>query len=136
MNWTTFVGLTVGLLVIAFARLRVEARRQALVNGLLVIPTAILLFFYAWFYNQWLTVGAALALAMAIAVVWWIVYGSYLPAPTSDNISVWGQEIKKPSPAETAALEAEVKRLNEEKRKMEEEIKRLKGARGGDEAQE
>jgi cell division protein FtsB len=62
--------------------------------------------------------------------VWWVAYGSYLPAPTSDNIKVWGQEDgSKPIKRETATiavLEEEMQKLKEEKEKMEEELKRLK----------
>ena len=68
--------------------------------------------------------------------VWWVAYGSYLPAPTSDNIKVWGQEEdgSKPINRETATiavLEEEVQKLKEEKEEMEEELKKLKAKQNG-----
>jgi len=135
MTLSTLLALTLLLIVIAVARLRVEPGRRAVVNWAMVFPTAIVLLIYAWFFNQWLTVGASVIIAAILVAVWWVVYGSYLPPPTSDNIKVWGQEDgSKPIKRETATiavLEEEVQKLKEEKEKMEEELKKLKAKQNG-----
>ena len=135
MTLSPLLALTLLLIVIAFARLRVEPGRRAVVNWAMVFPTAIVLLIYAWFFNQWLTVGASVIIAAILVAVWWVAYGSYLPAPTSDNIKVWGQEDgSKPIKPETttiAVLEEEVQKLKEEKEKAEEELKRLKAKQNG-----
>lgn len=130
VNWSLLLGLTLAICTTAFIRLRVEPRRAGLVNWLVVYPGAVVLFLYAWFFSKWMEVGSAVV-AMAIIVgVWWVVYGSYLPPPTSDNISVWGQEAKKPSVA-AAEAQAEVERLKKEKEELEKELEELKAKRNG-----
>ena len=71
-----------------------------------------------------------LAATAVIVGVWWVAYGSYLPPPTSDNISVWGQEAKKPTQVAAEAQE-EVERLKKEKEELEKELKELKAKRNG-----
>ncbi len=135
MALSTLLPLTALLCVVALARLRIEPRRRAVVNWAMVFPTAMVLLIYAWFFNQWLTVGASVALAAMLVALWWVAYGSYLPPPTSDNIKVWGQEDGskpiKPETATIAVLEEEVEKLKEEKEKAEEELKRLKAKQNG-----
>ena len=125
MNWSLLLGLTVVLCIIAFLRLRTEKQRGRVTNWFLVYPGAVVILLYAWFYSHWWElIGALLATALVVGV-WWIAYGSYLPSPTSDNISVWGQEAKKPSVA-AAEAQAEVERLKKEKEELEKELARLK----------
>ncbi len=125
MNFSTLLPLTALLLVVAFVWLRVEPKRRAVANWFLLYPVALFLFIYAWFFSQWLTVGVSVAVVIVIVGVWWFVYGSYLPSPTSDNISVWGQEAKKPSVV-AAEAQAEVEQLKKEKEELEKELEKLK----------
>lgn len=134
MNWSTLIGITAIVLVIAFSWLRAEKSRRRIVNGFIVLPGGIVMLLYAWVYNQWLALGIGIAIAAGVVGAWWFAYGSYLPPPTSDSIKVWGQEAKIPpqsEPASIAALEKEVQRLKEEKERMEEELKRLKAKQNG-----
>ena len=130
VNWQLALGLTVALCVIAFFRLRTEKRRILVTNWLVVYPGAVVILLYAWFFAKWLEVGIALAATAVIVGVWWVVYGSYLPPPTSDNISVWGQEAKKPTQV-AAEAQAEVERLKKEKEELEKELEELKAKRNG-----
>jgi hypothetical protein len=91
----------------------------------LVAPTAWLTAIWANHYTRWPEVGIALAIAGTITGGWWLARGRKLPAPTSDNIKVWGQESgPRPKPQE---LQAEINRLKEEKERLEAELRRLKG---------
>ncbi|HLB46879.1 MAG TPA: hypothetical protein VJL59_07620 [Anaerolineales bacterium] len=130
VNWSLLLGLTVALCIIAFFRLRTEKRRVQVTNWLVVYPGAVVILLYAWFFAKWLEVGIALAATAVIVGVWWVAYGSYLPPPTSDNISVWGQEAKKPTQVAAEAQE-EVERLKKEKEELEKELKELKAKRNG-----
>ena len=128
MNGSTVFGLTALLLIVAFSRLRIEPRRARLANWALVYPTMVLLFFYAWFGSQWINVGASLTLTAVIVGAWWAAYGRKLATPTSDNISVWGQDVKKPTMSEA---QAEIERLKQEKEELEKELQELKAKRNG-----
>lgn len=125
MNWPNVVVLTAGALVLLFTLLRVERKRLWVAVLFLVAPTAWLGAAWANHYKRWPELGAALVVAGVIAGGWWLVRGRNLPAPTSDNIKVWGQESgPKPKPQE---LQAEINRLREEKERLEAELRRLKG---------
>ena len=125
MNWANVFVLTIGALVLLFALLRVERRRLWVALLFLVAPTAWLAAIWANHYKRWPDVGVALATAGVIAGGWWLIVGRKLPAPTSDNIKVWGQESgPKPKPQD---LQAEINRLKEEKERLEAELRRLKG---------
>jgi hypothetical protein len=128
MSVSTIVGLTALLLLVAFSRLRIEPRRARLANWALVYPTLVLLFFYAWFGGQWINVGVSLALTAVIVLAWWAAWGRKLATPTSDNISVWGQDVKKPTMTEA---QAEIERLKKEKEDLEKELQELKAKRNG-----
>jgi len=130
MNWSTIIGLTALLLIVAFSRLRVEPRRARFANWVMVYPIIGMLFFYAWFGSQWINVGVSLLIAAAIVGGWWLAYGCKLATPTSDNITVWGQEAKKPSQV-AAEAQAEVERLKKEKEELEKELQELKAKRNG-----
>lgn len=125
MDWSLLVGLCAGICVALFFRLRVEKRRAQLINWLFLYPGGLVLFLFAWFYARWLEVGLAAVAAGLIVAGWWMAYGSYLPAPTSDNISVWGQEAKKPT-ATAAEAQDELERVKKEKEALEQELERLK----------
>ena len=129
MNFSLIVGLTLVLLIIAFFRLRAEHRRVRLIDSFITWPGTIVLLIYAWFYSHWLELIVAAVITGLIVLGWWIVYGSYLPPPTSDNITVWRQETKKPSVV-AAEAQAEVERLKQEKETLEQELKRLKKEQG------
>lgn len=129
MNFPLFLGLTLVICLALFFRLRVEQRRVRLVSWLFIYPGAFLLFIYAWFFGKWLEVGAAALLALLIVAGWWIAYGSYLPAASSDNISVWGQEVKKPS-VMAAEAQAELEKVKKEKEELEKELEKLKKETG------
>jgi hypothetical protein len=128
MHWANVAAITAGALVLVFALLRVERKRLWVVLVFLVAPTLYLLVQWANVSGQWPEVLLAFAAAVAAAGGWWLVYGRKLPAPTSDHIKVWGQEsTPKPKPQE---LQAELQRLREEKARLEEELRRLKGGNG------
>jgi len=125
MNWPLLFGLTVAIVSAVIIRLRVEPRRARLANWLFIYPGALVLFLYAWFGSKWFEVLGAVVAAAVIVGGWWIAYGSYLPTPNSDSISVWGQEAKKPTQV-AAEAQAEVERLKKEKDELERELERLK----------
>ena len=125
MNWPLLFALTAAICVAAFIRLRVEPRRAQLANWLFIYPGGLVLLYFAWFRGFWLEVIIALGIAALLVAGWWITYGSYLPTPSSDNISVWGQEAKKPSQV-AAEAQAEVERLKKEKEALEKELEKLK----------
>jgi len=125
MNWPNVFVLTLGALVLLFVLLRVERKRLWVALLVLVAPTAWLTALWANHYTWWPEVGIALAIAGTITGGWWLARGRKLPAPTSDNIKVWGQESgPRPKPQE---LQAEINRLKEEKERLEAELRRLKG---------
>ncbi len=125
MNWSNVLVLALGALVLLFALLHVERKRLWVALLVLVAPTAWLTTIWANHYTRWPEVGIALAIAGAITGGWWLARGRKLPAPTSDNIKVWGQESgPRPKPQE---LQAEINRLKEEKEHLEAELRRLKG---------
>ena len=128
MNWSTVLGLTFLLLIVVFARLRIEKTRVKVADWFLVYPTVVVLFFYAWFFAQWAAVGLSLLITGAIGGAWWAAYGRRLPSPTSDTITVWGQETKKPTLTEA---QAEIERLKKEKEELEKELQELKAKRNG-----
>jgi len=125
MNWPNVFVLTLGALVLLFVLLHVERKRLWVALLVLVAPTAWLTAIWANHYTRWPEVGIALAIAGTITGGWWLARGRKLPAPTSDNIKVWGQESgPRPKPQE---LQAEINRLKEEKERLEAELRRLKG---------
>jgi len=130
MNWSLALGLTAVLCLIAFFRLRTEKRRVRLTNWMLVYPGAALILLYAWFFSHWPELIVAVVAAVVSVGGWWMAYGSYLSPPTSDNITVWGQEAKKPAQA-AAEAQAEVERLKKEKEELEKELDELKAKRNG-----
>jgi hypothetical protein len=125
MDWSILVGLILVICLALFIRLRVEPRRIRLVSWLFIYPGVVLLFLYAWFYAKWLEVGIAVFVSAVIVGAWWFAYGSYLPPASSDNISVWGQEAKKPS-VMAAEAQAELEKVKLEKEELEKELARLK----------
>ncbi len=129
MNWPNVTVLTAGILLLLFALLRAERKRLWVVVVLLILPTLSLLVWWAGYRKQWPEMGLAAAIAGTIAGGWWLTYGRKLPAPTSDNIKVWGQEnAPKPKPQE---MQAEIQRLTEEKERLEAELRRMKEGGNG-----
>ncbi len=92
---------------------------------MMIYPGGLVLLIYAWFFSKWLEVFVAVVVSGLLVAVWWITYGSYLPPVKSDNISVWGQEAKKPSVV-AAEAQAELERVKQEKEALEKELERLK----------
>lgn len=129
MQLSTLLFYTIALLIIAFFRLRAERTRLKVVDGFLTYPGTILILLHAFLATQWIALGIALAVTAVIVGVWWFAYGKKLPPQTSDNITVWGQEQKKPSQIAAEAL-AEVEKLKKEKEELEKEIRELKEKRG------
>ena len=129
MNWPNALALAAGMLLVLFALLRAERKRLWVVVLVLAAPTAGLIGWWANLRQQWPEVLLALALAGVIAGGWWLLIGRKLPAPTSDNIKVWGQEnVPKPKPQE---LQAEIQKLKEDKERLEAELRRLKEGGNG-----
>lgn len=135
MNWLNVFGVTLVTLVITFMTLRVERTRLWVVVVLLVVPGALAVARWASVSGQWpevLTGGALAALATAL---WWFAGGRRLPRPSSDSITVWGQEkAPKLKASEAAALQAEVAQLREDRERLEAEVKRLQGSNGKQDA--
>ena len=129
MQLSTLFFYTVALLLIAFFRLRAERTRLKVVYAFLTYPGSILILLHAFLATQWIALGIALAATSVIVGGWWFGYGKKLPPQTSDNITVWGQEQKKPSQIAAEAL-AEVEKLKLEKEELEKEIKELKEKKG------
>lgn len=125
MNWPLALALAIVIAFIGFIRLRVEPRRARLVNWLFIYPGLVILMYYAWFRAYWLEVLVAVGVGGLVVAIWWFVYGSYLPTPNSDNISVWGQEAKKPAQV-AAEAQAELERVKQEKEALERELEKLK----------
>ena len=76
---------------------------------------------HAFLATQWIALGIALAATTVIVGGWWFAYGKNLPPQTSDNITVWGQEQKKPSQIAAEALE-EVEKLKKEKEELDKKL--------------
>jgi len=128
LNWLTVLQVAGGALLLIFAMLRVERKRWWVVALFFELPVITLAVIWANLYQLWSEVLVGATIAGLIAGAWWLLYGRKLPAPTSDTIKVWGQEdAPKPRPQQ---LQAEVQRLREEKAKLEEELRRLKGGNG------
>ena len=126
MNWLNAAAIGACSLVLVFAVLRAERRRLWVVLIFLVVPIL-------WLVNEWarssparwLEIGIGAGAALVIAGLWWLAVGRRLPAPTTDNIKVWGQETApRPKPAQ---LLAELDRLREENERLAAELKRLGG---------
>src|SRR5919108_4441760 len=131
MSWLNVFGLTGLSLLLLFSMLRVERRALWLVLLLLVLPAAALVGRWATVGAHWPEVALGFGLAATITGAWWLSVGRRLPAVSSDNIRVWGQEAgPRPRAEDAAALQAEVRRLKEEAARMEAEIRRLKGSDG------
>jgi hypothetical protein len=132
MSWSLTLGLAAVMCLMAFLRLRTEPTRIRVTSWFIVYPGAVVILLYTWFYSRWIETALAAALAALTVFGWWYAYGRRLPAPTSDNITVWGQEAKKPAQvaaearAEAAEAQAQVEQLKEEKEALERELKRLK----------
>jgi hypothetical protein len=132
MNWLTAIGLAGMCLVAVYALLRVERRAVWLVLVLLVIPGVVVLGAWATIGEQWPEVLAGMVLAGIVSMVWWLGIGRKLPRPSSDTITVWGQEkAPKPKPEDMAALQAEVRRLKDENERLEAQVKGGNGRRTG-----
>ena len=128
MNWPTEIVLIAGALLLVFTLLRVERKRLWVALVFLAAPTLFLMWQWASFYRRWPEVLLAFVIAGVIAGLWWLLVGRKLPAPTSDNIHVWGQESgPKPKPQE---MQAEIQRLRADKERLETELRRLKGGKG------
>jgi type VI protein secretion system component VasK len=132
MNFLNVFGLTALALLLLFSLLRVERRVLWLVLLLLVAPAIIGVGRWASVGAHWPEVAVSLAIAVPVTVAWWLGIGRRLPAPTSDNIQVYGRDKPpKPKPEETAALRTEVNQLREETRRLEAELRRLKSGHNG-----
>lgn len=129
MNWLNVTILTAGILLLLFVLLHVERKRLWVAVVFLILPTSYLLMSWASYRKQWPEMKIAAGVGGALAAGWWLVYGRKLPAPTSDNIKVWGQEsAPKPKPQE---MQAEIQRLTEEKERLEAELRRMKDGGNG-----
>jgi hypothetical protein len=128
MDWLTVFGLTAVGLLVMFALLRVERRALWVVVVFMLLPGVVLIGGWAALFGKWPETLAGLGLAAAITAGWWLAAGRRLARPSSDNIKVWGQaKPPKPTAQEAAALRAEVLRLKDDKEKLEEEVRRLRG---------
>jgi len=130
MNWVTILEVTGGALLLLFALLRVERKRLWVVALIFVLPVGWLGVVWANFYHLWAEVITGVVIAGALAGAWWLFYGRKLPAPTSDNISVWGQD-DTPNKPKAGQLQSEVERLRADKEQLEAELRRLKGGSNG-----
>jgi type VI protein secretion system component VasK len=132
MNFIDVVGLTALDLLLLFGILRVERRVLWLVLLLLVLPALLAVGRWASVGAHWAEVGVSVAIAIPLTAVWWLAIGRRLPAPTSDNIKVYGRDkLPTPKPEENAALRTEVSQLREETQRLEAELRRLKGGQNG-----
>lgn len=122
MNSSTFFFYTTALLLIAFFRLRAEKSRLRVVDIFLTYPAVVLLGLHTFLFVAWLTLGAAMLTTAIIVGVWWFAYGKNLPPSSSDNITVWGQDQKKPTIAEA---QAEIEKLKQEKEELEKRLREL-----------
>jgi type VI protein secretion system component VasK len=133
MNGLNVFGLTLLALVLMFVVLRVERRAVWLVLLLLVAPAIGVV-------ARWASVGGhlgeaelALAIALPLTALWWLLIGRRLPRPTSDSIKVWGQEKSpKPKPEEARALQSENAQLRAANERLEAELRGLKAGHDGD----
>jgi type VI protein secretion system component VasK len=132
MSFLNVFGLTALDLLLLFGMLRVERRALWLVLLLLVAPAIIAVGRWASVGGHWAEVAVSLAIAVPVTAAWWLAMGRRLPAPTSDNIKVYGRDTPpKPKPEETAALRNEVNQLREETQRLEAELRRLKSGQNG-----
>jgi type VI protein secretion system component VasK len=133
MNGLDLLGLTLLMLVLLFLLLRVERRALLLLLLLVVLPAAIALWRWASLGGHLPETGLALVISVALAVVWWVIFGRRLPRPNSDVIKVWGQEkLPKIKPDEARALKSENAQLREQNEQLEAELRQLKsGSNGG-----
>lgn len=135
MNWLNVFGVTLVTLIVTFMALRVERTRLWVVIVLLVVPGAIAVALWANLGGHWPEVVTGVGLAALLTAAWWFAGGRRLPRPSSDSITVWGQEkAPKLKASEAAALQAEVAQLREDRERLEAEVKRLRGSNGKQDA--
>jgi hypothetical protein len=132
LNWNHVVGLTVTTALLGLLTARAERKRVWVVVLLLDLPAVYFAYQWVEWKAAWRELWLALPAAAALLAGWWFGWGRRLPPATTDNIKVWGQEEgPKPKPADVAALQAEILRLQQEHDTMEAELRRLKGSNGG-----
>lgn len=91
MNWQTLILLTIAFLSIALLHSRtITNRRRILLLVWLVV--GVLVIRWANYRSAWTEVGLAAAIAAVIFLIWWLLLGRNLPAPSDDSIRVWSED--------------------------------------------
>ena len=83
------LAILFGATAIVHARTLARRRRVFL---LLWLAIAVLIYRWAIFRGAWTELAAAAGIALAVFLLWWIVWGRRLAAPADDNIRVWTEE--------------------------------------------
>lgn len=126
MNWSNTFFLTLALLSCVFVMVRIERKWWFIGALFYVLPVLLLMALWAAVTASWPEVGLAAMLAAVLGGLWWLIWGRHVKPADSSGIQVWGQDAR---PKPKAALQAEIDQLKEEKAKLEEELRKLKGDR-------
>ena len=102
---------------------RIERNRWFMGVFFYVLPVLVLMGLWAAVTGSWGEVGLAVPLAAIVSGAWWLIWGRRMRRAES-TIKVWGQDS---APKPKAALQAEIDQLKDEKAKLEEELRKIKG---------
>jgi len=125
VNWSNAFFLTLALLSCVLIMARIERKWWFMGAFFYVLPVLLLMALWAGITASWPEVGLAVLGATVLGGLWWLVWGRFW-RPADSVIKVWGQDA---APRPRAALQAEIDQLKDEKAKLEEELRKLKGNR-------
>lgn len=92
MNWET--GLVLGALffILALSIIRSEPRARRWIILILPLPTAVLVYRWVRYEQAWPELALGAAVAVVALVIWWVVVGRRLPAPSRSTTRVWTKD--------------------------------------------
>ncbi len=127
---TNVVVLTLVWLICAVLQVRIERNRWFVGLIFLWLPIVLLTVLWAAISASWPEALLGTAIGLVLGGAYYLVIGRRLRPADSSGIKVWGQDV---APRPRAALQIEIDHLQDEKAKLEAELRRLReGQRQGD----